>query len=340
MARPVRIHIPNATYVIQLRSRDGISLFTSERDRELFLKSIGEAAKPFGVKVYAFSLMESSALLFLKAGQLPLSKFVHKTQSGYFNRLRAEHGFSQKIIQDRHRAILVEDGELFSTVVRRIHLAPIIGGHWSNMSEARKWGEVSTNRWTSFSIFTGKIDTPHWFDKGEVLRYFEDSFPGKPEEGFYRYVIDGVKKTSESDVFDKVKAMCLLGSDEFVKTYYRGAKGTRKIYEISKGIKDSQSQVALEGDRLFKKIVEETASYFEVSQRELLKPRVRHLGRKFVIELALKHAMDAGGVKKLGNRLGVSGSALAHLHRNFEKNLLNDAELSATLSELEKKIIE
>ncbi len=337
MSRPVRINIPNATYLIQLRAKKGLSLFNSEDDRKLFLQSLGQAATPAGVKIYAFSLMENSALIFLRSGKVSLSKFVHRTQAGYFNRLRVENGKSQSLIQDRHRSILVEDGTLFPEILRRVHLAPIIGEHWSNMSESRKWGEISTNRWTSFSIYTGKFDTPEWFDKEHALEHFVDLHP-KPAEGFYRYIIEGTKSLNGNDILNRVVAMSLLGSQEFVDRYYEGAKGRRRIKGVNCKDVSRDSYYKAENEKLLRKIIRLVATEYDIHPREITKPRARHIARKFVVELTLRHSIDERGIKGLGEKLGVSGSALAHLHKAFAKKIGTNRDLQIKLENFEKEI--
>jgi REP-associated tyrosine transposase len=337
MSRPVRINIPDATYLIQLRAKRGLSLFNNESDRQLFLQSLGQAATPAGVTVYAFSLMENSALIFLRSGKVPLSKFVHRTQAGYFNRLRVENGKSQSLIQDRHRSILIEDGKLFPQILRRVHLAPIIGEHWSNISESRKWGEVSTNRWTSFSIYTGKFETPEWFDKEHALQHFSE-IHSKPSEGFYRYVIEGTKSLNGHDILNNVVAMSLLGSKEFVDKYYEGAKGRRRIKGVNCNDLSRDSIHKAENEKLLRKIIRLVATHYDINPREITKPRARHISRKFVVELTLRHTFDANGIKGLGEKLGVSGSALAHLHNAFMEKVDNDVDLKNLLDNFEKEI--
>lgn len=336
MSRPVRIHVPKATYLIQMRAREGVAFFTGEEDRRIFLQSLEDSAGPAGVTVYAYALLERNALLFVRAGQVPLSQFVHRTQAGFFNRLRAQNGASHPRIRDRHRAILVEEGDLFLPMIRRIHLAPIKGAHWSNESEARRWGEVSSNRWTSFPLYTGGKGKPEWFGGGEVLERFAGQVPGKPEDGFYRYIIDGVKNESAEDILDDVVAMSLLGSSEFVERYYETAKGRRRqLAREGDGGETSRS----EARQSFQKILTVVGESFGVSPGELQRARSRHPGRKYVVELALRHAMDDGGVKALGERLGVSGSALAHLRRSFRNALSQDNDTRETFLTLERKLL-
>lgn len=338
MARPVRIHIPYHTYLVQLRARSDVSLFTGEEDRALFLHSLGEAAVPADVKIYAYALLEKSALLFLRSGPLPLSRFVHRTQAGFFNRLRVEKGESKSLINDRHRAILVEEHpQLFAEVVRRVHMAPVIGGHWTNISEGRRWGEVSTNRWTSFPLYANrKIASPEWFDDDYVLDCFKDIDEKRPVDAFYKYVMIGVKGGVEEDILDHVVAMSLLGSQEFVKKYYQGAKGRKRLKIDVTATKKYQQEL----DKRYKRILEVVSEHFEVESEQILKSRSRHPGRKFVVELAARYVMDAKGVKGLGERLNVSGSAIAHLRRGFEDAMKKDATLREEFDQIEKMIID
>ncbi len=296
---------------------------------------MSDAAIPAGVNIYAFALMETSVLLFLKSGSTPLSKFVHRMQAGYFNRIRVLHGRSQALVHDRHREILVEEGPLFPHVVRRVILAPVIGEHWSNESEARKWGEISTNRWTSFPVVLGRLENPPGFDQDSILQFFSRFDSEKPADAFSKFIIMGIKKPVQ-DILDHVVAMSLLGSSEFVQKYYEGAKGRKKI---KSGTKRSQSESTRLFERKFKKIVKIVAKEFKSSPDELTKARSRHPGRKFLVELAMRHVLDERGVTYLGTRLNVSGSALAHLRRSFNKQLETNPDIFSTFTRLEKVLL-
>jgi hypothetical protein len=244
------------------------------------------------------------------------------------------HNHSMPMIHDRHREILVEDGPLFLRVMQRVHMAPVIGIRWSEESEARKWGEVSTNRWTSFPIITGSIEAPDGFDKNGTLEKFAEIDPRRPLEMFYRYVIEGVKDPGE-DILDQVVAMSLLGSEEFIEKYFEGAKGRRKIRQKDSTV--TKTELNKQHETRLNLLARTIANEFNCAPHELMKARTRHIGRKFLVELALRHVLDQRGVKYLGNRLGVSGSALAHLRRAFLKKLDTDTILAEKFIKVEQE---
>ncbi len=343
MARPVRIHVPNATYLVQLRARAEQVLFTSEEDRELFLRCMKDAANKLSVKIYAFALMENSVLIFLRNGSVPLSKFVHYTQAGYFNRLRVIHGEAKPLLHDRHRAILVEESTCFMEVMQRVHLAPIIGGHWSNQSEGRKWGEVSTNRWTSFAAILGKLDLGDIIERDELIDAFSKLDSKRPLDAFYHFIIQGTKDL-ENDILDRVVAMSLLGSRHFVNKYRHQAKGWVKSNNNRKrgNSSDAPSTYSDEQSDIlevkFKRILDVVSSDFEVNGDEILRPRSRQPGRKYLIELCVRHCLQYSGMKELGTMLGVSGSALAHQHRSFQKRMDTDPHVKLKITSLTDKL--
>ncbi|MBZ0265098.1 hypothetical protein K8I28_10550 [bacterium] len=330
MARPVRIHIPHSTYLIQVRAKDGESLFTSEIDREVFLYSMGESALAAGVEVYAYALMPASVLLYVRNSDIPLSKFVHRSLSGYFNRIRRVTGKSKAVLRDRHREILVEEETCFFDVLQRVHLAPIIGDKWSGVSEGRKWGEVSRNRWTSFSVYTGQLEPPPGFALEEILARFGEK---SPNEKFYTFIMDGVKQF-ESDIFDRIVSMSLLGSEEFVAHYRPNAKGRWKVQPHRAVAESNMPNPA----KIFTTILDVTSNHYECEPHSLLMARKRHPGRKIVVELALRHALDASGIKGLADKLNVSGSALAHMRNSFYEDLERSPELQQTLDTLEQAL--
>jgi hypothetical protein len=338
MARPVRIHIPDALYLLQIRVRPDTELFHSEEERGLFLASIGDASEAYGVTTFAYALLPHSALLFVRAGKLPLSHFVHRTQAGYFNRLKALNFRELPHIRDRHRSILVQDGPIFQDVLQRIHLAPVIGGHWSNESESRKIGEILKTRWTSLPIYSGQDAAPEWFERQEAVRRLAHLQPGRPDEAPFWYTMQGAKRVGKDpDVLDRVKAMSLLGSDEFIKQHYDRARGrtgqSSTQPERRNGVSPYEMRVRF--NRL-KRIV---ARDYKIPADELLRARARHDGRKVLIELSMRHLIGNGGIRELGERLHISGSAVAHMRRQIRYRLLDDAAFLARMESLEREFL-
>ena len=57
MARKLRIEYPGAVYHVMNRGDRRESIFLNEKDRELFLETLGEACAKTGWEVHAFCLM-------------------------------------------------------------------------------------------------------------------------------------------------------------------------------------------------------------------------------------------------------------------------------------------
>ncbi len=338
MARPVRIHIPGALYLLHIRVRPDMELFQSEEERELFLASVGDASEAYGVSVFAFALMPHSALVFVRAGKLPLSDFIHRTQSGYFNRLKALNFRDLPHIRDRHRSILVQDGPLFEEVLQRVHLAPVIGGHWSNESEARRIGEILKTRWTSLSIYSGQTETPGWFNRRDAVRRLGHMQPGRPDEAPFWHSMQGAKRIGKDpDVLDRIKAMSLLGSDEFIEQHYERARGRKGQSSSTSSRKNGISpyELRLRFNRL-KRIV---AAEYHIKTGELVRPRTRHEGRKILVELSMRHLIGNGGIRELGERLSISGSAVAHMRRQIRYKIRDDADFAHKINIIEKEFL-
>lgn len=297
MARPVRIHIPDSTYLVQLIARKGTVFFSSDDERLLFLDCLSEAAVRYRVRVYAFALMDRSILIFLRNSDVRLAKFVHSLIVGYINRLKPIRPV-EKLIQDRHREILVEEETLFLHVLRRVHLAPVIGHHWSNASEGRKWGEISMNPWTSFPIYIGEMERFPGFDREYVFRMFRGSGNLDPAEAFHSFIMQAVKGV-RGDILDYVVHMSLLGSPDFIEKYRNIVKG--KWSAPGRSPLSNQQELL---ERLISLVLEE----FGGERAELLKARSRHPGRKYLVELAIRYAMTGGGMKSLAGFFHVSGA--------------------------------
>jgi len=62
MVRPLRIEYPGAWYHVTCRGNERKAIFHDDRDREGFLKILGETKELFGVEVHSYVLMENHFL--------------------------------------------------------------------------------------------------------------------------------------------------------------------------------------------------------------------------------------------------------------------------------------
>jgi len=130
MPRKARIEYEGAIYHVMDRGDRLEAIYRDERDREIFLKTLGEVCERCGWKVHAYALMGNHYHLLLETPEANLSRGMRLLQGIYTIRHNARHRLRGHLFQGRYKAILVdgEDATYFRTVGDYIHLNPVRAG--------------------------------------------------------------------------------------------------------------------------------------------------------------------------------------------------------------------
>jgi REP element-mobilizing transposase RayT len=111
MARKLRVEDPGAIYHVTVRGVERRPLFVDDRDRERFVRRLGDAVAEYGVRLYLFCLMGNHVHLLIETPQANLSAFMHKVQTAYTVYFNLRHGRSGHLMQGRFGAEPVEGDE-------------------------------------------------------------------------------------------------------------------------------------------------------------------------------------------------------------------------------------
>jgi len=140
------------------------AIFRDDGDRELFLRTLGQACERTGWRVHAYVLMNNHYHILLETLEPNLSAGMHWLQSAYTIRHNVKHGLKGHLFQGRYKAIPVDgrDGLYFRTVSDYIHLNP---------ARAGLVGERLLDfRWSSFPALVGAPrNRPRWLCAEWVL---------------------------------------------------------------------------------------------------------------------------------------------------------------------------
>ena len=126
MARKLRIQYEGALYHVMSRRNPGQDLFRNKQDRQLFLKTLGEACTKTDWQVHAWCLMRNHFHLVIetpKANLVAGMKWLLGTYTGRFNR---QHKVFGHLFSGRYKTLLVDgsgNGYL-KTVCDYVHLNP------------------------------------------------------------------------------------------------------------------------------------------------------------------------------------------------------------------------
>ena len=127
MARKVRVEYPGALYHVMNRGDRREAIFRDDKDRLLFIETLGEACGKAGWQVHALCLMPNHFHLVVETPQPTLvagMKWFLGTYTGRFNR---RHKLFGHLFSGRYKALVVEgsgNGYL-KTVCDYVHLNPV-----------------------------------------------------------------------------------------------------------------------------------------------------------------------------------------------------------------------
>ena len=125
MPRKARIDAPGALHHIIVRGIAKRKIFEDDKDRNQFIKRLGDILIEAETPIYAWALMPNHAHFLLKTGLTPIATIMRRLltgYAGYFNRRHRRHGH---LFQNRYKSILCQEESYFRELVRYIHLNPL-----------------------------------------------------------------------------------------------------------------------------------------------------------------------------------------------------------------------
>jgi REP element-mobilizing transposase RayT len=191
MPRKARVEYEGAIYHVMDRGNRLEDIYRDDKDREIYLKTLGEVCGRCGWLVHAYVLMGNHYHLLIETPEANLSRGMRLLQGIYTIRHNVRHRLRGHLFQGRYKAIVVdgEDATYFRTVGDYIHLNPV---------RAKLLGEnekLESYRWSSFP---GHVSPPRkrpsWLKSEWVLAAVgeEDHTRGR---NAYRRVME--KRTEE-----------------------------------------------------------------------------------------------------------------------------------------------
>lgn len=145
MARPLRIHLPEAIYHVLNRGNNQQDIFLEEKDYQHYLQILKRYKDKFGFKFFAYCLMPNHVHLLLQtSGKSTISQIMQGVtiaHTRYYHYIRKTSGH---IWQGRFKSPLVSDDEYLLTVMRYIEQNPIRAGLVKNL-EQYPWSSFFAN---------------------------------------------------------------------------------------------------------------------------------------------------------------------------------------------------
>ncbi|MDB4673548.1 transposase [Verrucomicrobiales bacterium] len=156
MPRQVRIQFPGALYHVMCRGDRREPIFKDDQDREIFLRTLAEAARSNGWLIHAYVLMKNHYHLLLETPEPNLVKGMTWFQTTYTMRYNARHRTSGHVFGGRYKAIVLEGGmqsDYFRTLLDYIHLNPVRAGLIRFSADTEP--DLLSFRWSSLPLYAG-----------------------------------------------------------------------------------------------------------------------------------------------------------------------------------------
>ena len=200
MARPLRIEYPGAYYHVMNRGQSRRNIFIEDKGRQSFLDLLGDIARLWKVKIYAYCLMDNHYHLLLSTPAGGLSRSMRHLDGIYTQKFNRVHHRDGPLFRGRYKAILIDAEEYFLSVVRYIHQNPLSAGVVS---------DIDQYRWSSHWGYLSKKQCPDWLDTRSGLSWIGGL---KEYQGFMHEEIEEEIEEFYRGPYQKP----VLGSKEFI----------------------------------------------------------------------------------------------------------------------------
>jgi REP element-mobilizing transposase RayT len=165
MPRKPRVEYPGAVYHIMSRGNRQETIFTDDKDCELWLDILDEACTKTGWLVHAFVLMGNHYHLLLETPEANLVAGMKWLQGTYTQRFNSRHKQWGHLLQGRYKSLLVDgSGDYFLTASNYVHLNPARA-----KGIELEDGQLASYRWSSFSLYLDPALRPDWLVVNRTL---------------------------------------------------------------------------------------------------------------------------------------------------------------------------
>lgn len=165
MARPLRIEYPGACYHIMCRGNQYRNIFETDKDSELFVRTLGEVCERNGIVVHAWCLMSNHYHLQIETPMENLVDAMKWFQATFTQRYNSRHKLWGHLFQGRYKAKIIDDSDpsYFRTVSEYIHLNPL-------NDKRVKEGGLEAYNWSSYPFYLlPPSKRPNWLLTQKVL---------------------------------------------------------------------------------------------------------------------------------------------------------------------------
>jgi len=189
MPRRARLDFPGAFQHVMTRGVAQQTIFADDKDREVFLKYLGDDLLAAKMRCYAWVLMTNHVHLLVRTAAVGLPKVMQKLLTRYAVYYNHRHQRSGHLFQNRYKSILGEKETYFLALVRYIHLNPIAAGLADGLDA------LAGYPWSGHTGLAGG-NAPAWQDVDFVLSQFGNEM-GQARAAYLRFAAEGLEERTE-----------------------------------------------------------------------------------------------------------------------------------------------
>ena len=340
MARPTRIDLPGGWYHVVNRGIERREIFRDEGSFEHFLDLLSNMPERFAIKIHGYVLMDNHYHLQVETPRANLSKaiqWLNVSYSVWYNRRYRRVG---PLFQGRFKAILHQKETQGVTINRYIHLNPVrvkaLGGHEGREGSAeeirqemieRRVKALKEYRWSSYRYYAGGMRNPEWITTQDIVGFF-DGESDRARRTSYRQELENAAGLGhlETDWKKEVKAVLLLGSEQFVDRMKGLLKGDRREQTT---LRQARTKV-LSWEQITQAVAKAWGTEWEIAKQA-------HGSRALAAALHVGRHYSDYSLRELGQLAGaMEYPAVTMAIRRFEKRLQVDKTLTRRLKQVLK----
>lgn len=254
MSRPLRIEYPNAFYHVMNRGASRQAVYLTDDDYKIFLETLKETSKIFSLRIIAYSLMPNHYHLLVQTPKANLSKAMRYLNGVYTQRFNRNHKKDGPLFRGRYKAILVQEDEYLTHLIRYIHLNPV----QANLAE-----EALNHPFSSHKHYLRAKNEGDWLFVLLGLSFFS-SKTRKALKAYRQFMKNGVDARTKA-FYNKKHQNPILGDPDFldhIKANY--------ILADKKLDSEMPDERKLSGSLIAERIIREISKSFSKPRETLL----------------------------------------------------------------------
>jgi REP element-mobilizing transposase RayT len=317
MSRAWRIEYEGALYHLLSRGNEGRDIFINDKDRVVFLDTIGEMSERFEIDVFAYVLMGNHYHLLARTKLANLKRAMHWFGTVYTQRFNRRHFRNGHLFQGRYKSIIVQNDAYLLQLSYYIHRNPLRAGIVKRLVDYR---------WSSYRFYAYGRKAPDWLSTALILSQFERN---EDRHKSYREKVQKYAK-EEKRLLEDLRHGLILGSKQFVekiRRQYLPAKPDSSIPQQNQLTKGSNSSSFLNKvQRLLHKY--DVQQFVEAGRlRGAEKDR-----RDLLLYMIWKSGQLSN--ERIGQLFGLSYSAVSHAVKSLEAHMKENPELKKKYNQL------